>query len=745
MKKIFKTLIISLLVLITVMTTACVKKEESSSSESAPAPTPPTMENPYYQGTHIYTAPEVADNDQRYIIKNGELLYTVVVPSAPTKREKIAQEEFALLLKRATGIIPNVITDAEITDYNPQGRYISIGQTSILEEALEKSGRTIDRAALKSNGARLITIDDNIFLAGGVADVAINAVYDFFNICFDYEWYGRNNLYIDDTKKDLKLRLFDVIDIPDINTHQITYGPMAKASENPTVIDSKALASPYLNASDIYKEINVKSVRNRYGGKSEYRISFPASGYKKGKDSVGSQHNVLNIFSKHTAEENGWDWDDKWIADSGNQICWTAHGDIDAYKRMVDFAVMRVIGYMKSYPPKDWPDMSKMMFGVEDGGTVCRCGEGDEDGDGRNENGCYWSEQRDGAHVGSAIRFVRLVYDKLRAWMDDPANAKYYREEFTIVLFAYNDSSTPPTHKDENGEWVANEGIYEGMEWLVGKGIFEGGADQFRDRMFDNLAIWKTFNGPSYLDITADNKGTKKVVEQFNAWSAIFDDVFAWNYAEFYQNHTYFLDYLSEWNSNMVQFYSSMGMSHMITELCGGTYGSVTAWGDLYFYMITKLSWDGSLSSTELISKFMKAHYGPAAETMEKLYYAQKKHFQKIAGEQYSTTGTNFSIGKKVWSEAEYPYHVIKGFINYIDQAYEDIKDYKLLNSDMYDVYKDRIDVEGVSHYKALLEIHNGAVKPYTQEEKAIYRARAIELLNTRSMKQLTLEEFLAW
>ena len=719
MKKIIKTLITSLLVLITVMTTACAPKEEGGGN-TTPPPSPPS-----YEGTHIYTAPVV--EDERYIIKNSEFLYTVVVPANATSREKIAKDEFVALLKRALGVVVSTVLDSSITEYNPNGKYLSIGQTSLIDMA----DIDIDRVSLKTNGVRIITKDDNIFLAGGLADGAINAVYTFFNICFDYEWYGRNNMYINDQITDLKLRNFDVVDIPDINTHQITYAPMATSLDTATVLDSKSLASPNVDATDIAYDIRIRTVRNRYGGKGEYRTTFPTKGIKKGKEGTGSQHNVLNIFSKETALKDGLDWDDKWIADSGNQICWTAHGDADAYQRMVDFAVARAISFMKSYPPKDWPDMTRMMFGVEDGGTVCRCGEGKTDE--YNENGCYWSEKRHGAHVGAAIRFVRLVHDKLRAWLDDPANAKYYREEFKIVLFAYNDSSLAPTHKDEKtGEWVVNEGLFEGME-------------EYRDTMFDNLVIWKTFQGPSYYDVTSDNPTEVEVIEEFNAWAAIFDDIYAWNYGEFYQNHSYFLDYLSAWNPNMLKFYGSLGMGHMITELCGGTYDAVTAWGDLYFYMITKLSWNGSLSATELISDFMRAHYGPAGATMEKLYYAQKMHFQKLAVEYFNEKGTHFSIGKKKWEVTDYPYKTIKGFINYIDQAYEDIESYKIINPDMYDVYKDRIDVEGISHYHALLEIHNGNEKPYTPEEKAIYKARAVDLLTRRSLKQLTLAEFVTW
>ena len=700
MKRIIKTLIMSILVLITAMSTACTEKASADTT---------TQETTTF-GTHIMTAPEV--EDERYIIKDGEFLYTLVVPKDPTPREKVAKDEFILLLKRATGVVASVLTDDLITEYNPDSKYISIGQTKLLNLA----GVSIDTGSLKTNGVRIITKDNNIFLAGGVADGAMNAVYDFFQICFDFEWYSRNNLYINENVTNLKLRQFDVTDIPDINSQKITYGPMAKEIDSLTALDKKGLASDNLTTNDLLQDLNNKSNRSRYS-KPGRSILFTAQGKKVlgGKTTTyGSQHNVLNIFSKF---EEG--WEEKWWADSQNQLCWTAHGDEASYERMVDFAVERVISYFKLFPPSTHPEMSGMMFGVEDGGQACKCAE------------CEYRLEMDGTRAGASIRFVRLVHDKLREWLDDPANAQWYREEFKIVIFAYGEVSEPPTHKNSKGEWVANEGLFEGME-------------EYRDRMFDDLVVWKTFSGPAHLDVTSDAASIVKMVDEFKAWAAIFDGMYSWNYAELYLNKTFYQDFTSRWNTNLVKFYNDLGVDHMLTELCSSG-DAVTRWGDLTYYIITKLSWNGSQSSTELIKKFMKASFGPAAETMEKLFYAQKMNLQRAADIYYQTYGSHFGIGKKKWNAEEYPYEVIKSFIDYIEQAYVDIEGLKLTDQNLYDVIKDRIDVEGIAHYYELVQVHNGTEKPYTPEQKLIYKTRAIELLKYRTLSSISLNTFLTW
>ena len=170
LKKIIKYCIIFIIVFSIAMSSSCAKKQDGDHN-------PPET----YENTHVFIAPEVTD--ERYIIKNQEFLYTIVVPENITKREAIAKDEFIALLKRATGIVASAVVDTDIKTYNPKGKYLSIGQTSLIE----KAGISINRDALKSNGVRIITKHDNIFLMGGVSDGAINAVYDFFNICFDYE------------------------------------------------------------------------------------------------------------------------------------------------------------------------------------------------------------------------------------------------------------------------------------------------------------------------------------------------------------------------------------------------------------------------------------------------------------------------------------------------------------------------------------------------------------------------------
>ena len=63
----------------------------------------------------------------------------------------------------------------------------------------------------------------------------------------------------------------------------------------------------------------------------------------------------------------------------------------------------------------------------------------------------------------------------------------------------------------------------------------------------------------------------------------------------------------------------------------------------------------------------------------------------------------------------------------------------------MYKVYKDRIDVEGIAHYYEMKSLYNGNEKPYTIEEKTLWKNRAIELLSRRTLSSINVNDFLSW
>ena len=158
-----------------------------------------------YNGTHIYTATDTNE----YLVKSGRTDYKLVVPAEITSTQEIANKEFEHLFKKATKINIEILTDDMVTDAS-SGKYISLGRTKLLAD----SGIKVEYEQLTTDGHRIVTKDDDIYLCGGTDYGTVFSVYTFMNLTFNYETYYFDCMEIEKTSEK-KLKNYDVTDIPD--------------------------------------------------------------------------------------------------------------------------------------------------------------------------------------------------------------------------------------------------------------------------------------------------------------------------------------------------------------------------------------------------------------------------------------------------------------------------------------------------------------------------------------------------
>ena len=194
-KKLIKIISCLLAFTITFCVAGCGEREE-------------TVGRTVYNGTHDYTAPERNDD---YIVKNGKTEYKLVVPSEQSKYIKMAKREFNYLFLQATGISLNTVTDDQAT-YDENAKYISLGKTSLLTAA----GITVDKKTLGTEGHKIVTEGQSVFLVGGTDEGTLYAVYTFMEINFNYDCFYNDCISIDRNVTSVKLRDYKVTDIPDI-------------------------------------------------------------------------------------------------------------------------------------------------------------------------------------------------------------------------------------------------------------------------------------------------------------------------------------------------------------------------------------------------------------------------------------------------------------------------------------------------------------------------------------------------
>ena len=150
----------------------------------------------------------VTDTD---IIVDGHTEYVVVIPAGEnSKYINMAANELVNLMYEATGMELEIITDDEIDEVEMDSKYLSIGKTKVFKAA--NISATFEE--LGADGLKLYTYGDSVVMIGGGDRGTMYAVYEFLERQFNFECYASDEYYIDTDVESLKLKDFDVTEIP---------------------------------------------------------------------------------------------------------------------------------------------------------------------------------------------------------------------------------------------------------------------------------------------------------------------------------------------------------------------------------------------------------------------------------------------------------------------------------------------------------------------------------------------------
>ena len=210
MKNIFKKAFCFLLTISALFGVFGCSNSDDSSQSSSQAPVQ-TVEKPVdkstFEGVHDFTMTETSN----YLVKDGKTDYKLVVAEELAAIETQAKEEFITLFQQATGIKMPTMKATDMK-HDPNGKYICLGENDMFAD----SGIEIDKEALTSEGVRIVTKDQTVYIVGGGYYGTLYAVYDFMQLTFNYEQYYLDCMEIETGVKEKKLYNYDVTDIPDI-------------------------------------------------------------------------------------------------------------------------------------------------------------------------------------------------------------------------------------------------------------------------------------------------------------------------------------------------------------------------------------------------------------------------------------------------------------------------------------------------------------------------------------------------
>ena len=636
MKKIFRLTALSMCLLSTAVAFGSCKKQETIVT---PVVDPETV----YNGTHIYTATDTNE----YLVKNGKTDYELVVPAEQSSSILIARTEFVDLFRIATGITINVVTDEEATNA-ASGKYISLGKT----ELLKNSGVQVDYRELSSDGHKIVTVGDDIYICGGKDEGTIFGVYTFMNLTFDYETYFFDCMDIENTSEK-KLKNYDVTDIPDFKTRA--------HSADVTTYESTD-----------YEE-NMYAWRLRYYGKEANRGYYYMPVHENIEDfSVGKKSastNVRRWFPEYMYKDASIpdSYHPKWFSDNGGeQVCFSAHGDPEEYEAMVDLAFRKVEAHLKHYTPDKYPRYKIMTLTHMDNTNYCTC-------DKCKEISSYYADSQ----AAVQVLFMNDLAKRVDALLEANKDAEWYREDFKLLFFAYNHNIDPPAKYD-----AAQKKYVPVDEKVI---------------LHDRVIAW--FCREADGQQTFDEGENVLNLSQLQGWAACANNINYWNYGTNFKNYMMPYDIFQYSTPTMYAYFCNASDSFWFTQFQDHSQCRNTAWQSLKVYLDSKLAWDTSLDTEELTEKWFKAMFKDAAPTMMRLFQAERAYLRHVIIDKLGVSAKSEMALAEYW-----PIGLLEGWLSEIDKAKAEVERFKEIDADMYEKICKRIETEAISYLYILIE-----------------------------------------
>ena len=666
--------VLSLILCLSLCFTAagCNKKEGGNTGDDGQ-----TLQKETFQGTHVLTAPDVAD---KWLIKDGKTDYVVVIPAEASTFAKTAKDEFVHLFAMATDITLKVVFDNE--ELPAGAKFVSIGKTAQFTANSNVNNETVyDPIKIGMYGVRIKTDGDNIYMLSGKDNGLLQCVYSFMRIYFDFDVYYRNCIQIDKGVKSANLKNFDVTDIPDIPYHvadnrHYSYNTPIGMDSAAGITDQDAKNHIYRmgysnSRQEVYMPIWTEDGIARYDHNSIYYIS----------DKID-----YSQFS-----EDGTDYSGFWRSNAGEQICYTARGNSAAYEAMVKAFAYKIEQSLVRYPVAQFPNYQCVGLTQGDNDAFCSCDE------------CLKQQAEDGdTPVGGIIRFCNRVSREIQDWMKKPGNEAYRRDDLKVMFFSYNKSLNAPVITKEDGSFeLANPNC------ALDDGVC----------VYYAVQLNTTYTQSVYAPVNDEGR------ENFLKWDWMTDNIWLWTYGTYYRASIYFCDTFNYFNNDAYIFMANRGIQSLFNE--SQDYGDgATAWANLKDYINGKLAWDVNSDVEELMKKYFVAMYGAGADAMYDVFTNQRLYYATML----TDLGANIPSGLygDYGTQENFGMNAFETWIGMFDKAIEAVEVYKETDYNRYLLCKDRIDLESVASLYALIQIYEDEIDVVTLDK---YKNRLYDIL----------------
>ncbi len=350
-----------------------------------------------------------------------------------------------------------------------------------------------------------------------------------------------------------------------------------------------------------------------------------------------------------------------------DDLCYTAHGNDTNYQAMLSYCLevaRTVVGYAEN------ADKVILPFSKEDVTKHCEC------------KGCQAvADANGGNYSATVVKFMNDLIAKIEA------DATFPRQDFKLMFFAYEDFEIAPTNMTLD------------------------------DRVVVMIPAAYSFNYQQNINHSSNDAGRVNLQNWANISTS--GDLFIWTYSTKFSNYLLPVDTFNFYNEDAYAFFKSCGVTLLTNQGQSNQTGNATAWHKLKMYLDGALPNESTLTQAELITKYMTATFGPAAEAMTSFFNSQCSYIRSntalqnwYAELEYPNTilgAYNVALAS-LWSQTE-----INNWLGYCSTAYAAI-DSALsagtITQEEYDRIKKNIDAEWVSPaYMSLMLYGDSSVK----------------------------------
>ena len=238
-----------------------------------------------------------------------------------------------------------------------------------------------------------------------------------------------------------------------------------------------------------------------------------------------------------------------------------------------------------------------LMVGITDGKGSCDC----ED--------CKAAEQTYGTTAGVQMVYMNKLANELQKRMEESGINK----DITLVAFAYYAYREPPV-KVENGEYVPyHKDVVPKTDGMVKVGV-----------MYTPIEACYTHPITDSGD-TCEKNAT--IAEEMKAWASITDYLMMYSYGTNFQAYKY---HFNNWShtGDSFRFYEKIGLKYYFEQACAQN--GISPMSSLRVYVRSKLSWNASYDTQDLINEFIEHYYGDGAEGVKQYFDAVMENFERI-------------------------------------------------------------------------------------------------------------------